>query len=123
MILLDTSVLIEFLSDGGRADDVEELIVNAKATISAISAYELLAGVRSVAHIEQRNELITLIHVVPVDRAIAGRAAELYTTLRASGVTIDNEDIMIAATALHLSLPVLTTNIRHFEAIPGLSLA
>lgn len=122
MILLDTGALIDFLSNGRGADEVELLISREEAVISAISAYELLRGVRSAAHIAERDELISLLKMIPLDGIIAGRAAALYTTLRSNGITIDNEDIIAAATALHLSLPVLTPNIRHFQSIPNLQL-
>ena len=122
MILLDTGALIDFLSNGRGADEVELLISREEAVISAISAYELLRGVRSAAHITERDELISLLKMIPLDGIIAGRAAALYTTLRSNGITIDNEDIIAAATDLHLSLPVFTPNIRHFQSIPNLQL-
>jgi predicted nucleic acid-binding protein len=37
-------------------------------------------------------------------------------------VTIAFEDLLIAATALKLGFGVATGNVRHFEAVPGLSL-
>ena len=109
MILLDTGALIDFLSNGRGADEVELIISREEAVISAISAYELLRGVRSAAHIAERDELISLLKMIPLDGIIAGRAAALYTTLHSNGITIDNEDIIAAATALHLSLPVAHT--------------
>jgi predicted nucleic acid-binding protein len=36
---------------------------------------------------------------------------------------VDNEDLIIAATALERGIAVLTENARHFEAIPDVRLA
>jgi predicted nucleic acid-binding protein len=38
------------------------------------------------------------------------------------GVSIDFPDLMIGATALHLGFDVVTLNVRHFQAIPGLKI-
>jgi predicted nucleic acid-binding protein len=38
----------------------------------------------------------------------------------ARGTTIAFEDLLIAATALHLGFALATSNIRHFQVIPGL---
>ena len=54
--------------------------------------------------------------------AIARRAATLYTDLRALGITIDNEDLLIGATALEHGVSLLTCNAAHFAHIPGLRL-
>ena len=54
--------------------------------------------------------------------AIARRAATLFTDLRSRGITIDNEDLLIGATALESDLPLLTCNATHFAHIPGLRL-
>ncbi|MCG8481458.1 MAG: type II toxin-antitoxin system VapC family toxin [Spirochaetales bacterium] len=115
--------MIEFLVDGPRAGDVEQYIGDGEAAISAISVYELLAGVRSPLHAAQRSELIALLRVVPVDIEVAERAAALYTTLRNTGITIENEDVVIAATALHFSMPILTINTRHFRHVSSLNFA
>ena len=111
------------LVDGPRAGDVEQFIGDGEAATSAISVYELPAGVRSPLHRAQRSELIALLRVVPVDIEVAERAAALYTTLRNTGITIENEDIVIAATALHFSMPILITNTRHFRHVSSLTFA
>ena len=42
--------------------------------------------------------------------------------LQRRGQTIGDPDILIAATALHHDLTLLTRNLRHFTRIPGLML-
>jgi predicted nucleic acid-binding protein len=36
------------------------------------------------------------------------------------GIAIDFPDLIIGATALHLGFGVVTLNVKHFQAIPGL---
>jgi tRNA(fMet)-specific endonuclease VapC len=48
------------------------------------------------------------------------RFAELRAFLRRRGGLISDFDIIIAATALHYDLTVLTFNVRHFQRIPDL---
>lgn len=121
-VLLDTSALLAFLRGEPQGRRVGEIIEQARAAISAISVFELCAGVTSERHLAQRNELISLVRVIPTDARTAQRAASIFTTLRSRGVTIDNEDLLIAATALEHDLGVYSINTRHFEAVPDLRL-
>jgi predicted nucleic acid-binding protein len=121
-ILLDTSALIAFLRGDGTGHDARRILSRRCAVISAISVYELCAGVTSDTHRAQRIELVGLTRVVPVDGSIARRGADLFTALRRRGITVDNEDLIIAATALERDLAVLTENTRHFEMFPEVRL-
>jgi predicted nucleic acid-binding protein len=121
-ILIDTSGLISFLRGDPPGAQVRLLLTEQRGVISAISVYELFAGVRSEKHRGQRSRLVGLTRVLPVDDRIARRGAALFTSLRRQGITVDNEDLIIAATALEQDLALLSGNIRHFEAIPELRL-
>jgi tRNA(fMet)-specific endonuclease VapC len=48
--------------------------------------------------------------------------ARTRADLRRSGQLIADLDLLIAATALHHDLTLLTRNVRHFARIPGLRL-
>jgi len=120
--LLDTSALIDHLVDGALAERVEDLLATSSASVSAISVFELLAGVTSEKHVQERRQLISLLRVIPVSSEIADRAAALFTALRSAGVTIDNEDLIVAATAIVEQQSLLTANKRHFRPVAGLSL-
>lgn len=54
---------------------------------------------------------------IAFDRPIAHRAAELRRVIR-----IKFPDVAIAASALHLQVPLLTRDIRDFKRVPGLDL-
>ena len=57
----------------------------------------------------------------PVTLDIARLAGRIEGQEEAKGVRVSFEDLLIGATALHLSYSVATLNLRHFQRIPGLS--
>ena len=59
-----------------------------------------------------------------INRPIAERAGEIRGELRARGRPVDHRtlDILVAATALHHDLTLVTRNIRHFSDVPHLRL-
>ena len=121
-LLVDTSSLIEFLRGSDAGVPLRSYLTQRRAAVSAITVFELFAGVSSEKHRRRRTELVDLVRIIPVDGSIAGRAAELFTGLRRQGITIDNEDLIIAATAIEHDLAIYSGNVRHFESIPGVRL-
>ncbi|MEW6302374.1 MAG: type II toxin-antitoxin system VapC family toxin [Verrucomicrobiota bacterium] len=55
-----------------------------------------------------------------LDRDIAWEAAQISRQLRANGQTIGDNDLLIAATAKHHNLAVVTNNAAHFQRVSGL---
>ena len=45
---------------------------------------------------------------------------EIRLLLERSGLRIDQFDLLIGATAIHHKMTVVTSNIKHFDRIPGL---
>jgi predicted nucleic acid-binding protein len=58
-----------------------------------------------------------------LNRAIPRRFAALRGDLRRQGPIIADMDLLIAATALHHDLSLLTRSGRHFQRMPNLRLA
>ena len=67
------------------------------------------------------DELVRDVPVHPVTIETARIAGHIEGERAAQGVTIPFEDLLIAATALQLGFGVATTNARHFQAVPGLT--
>ncbi len=67
------------------------------------------------------DELAHDMIVHPVSLAIAQLAGRIEGEQAARGISIAIEDLIIGATALHLGFDVATLNLKHFEAIPGLT--
>ena len=122
MILLDTGVLFEFLADRKLAEPVARILAAGKGAVSSVTVYELFRGVQSKRHLQQRAQLLSLVHAIDLTPQIAKLAGKLYADLKASGELIDNEDILIAATSIHHAIPVFTTNRKHFARIPRVQL-
>lgn len=108
-LLVDTDVLVEHLRGSRRFEPGEDRIL-----VSAISRAELFAGAA-----EQREAVRTLLapfEQVPVDTTVA----ELGGAIRRAA-SIPLPDALIAASALHAGVGVLTANTRHFERVDGLA--
>jgi predicted nucleic acid-binding protein len=58
--------------------------------------------------------------VLEIDDRIAESFAEIRAYLRRRGELVGDLDLLIAATALHHNLTLLTFNRRHFARVPGL---
>jgi predicted nucleic acid-binding protein len=90
--------------------------------ISAVTYMELAQGCRDQAELERFKKALTGrgTQIAPVTESICDRAMRLIDrhTL-AHGLQLG--DALIAATALELGLPLLTSNIKHFSPIEGLS--
>ena len=97
------------------------------AVISSVTLAELETGVAKCDHpTRERERLRILLRAVRV-RAFGRRQARCYGRVRAglerAGQRIGTMDMLIAAHALSLGLPLATRNRREFGRIPGLSLA
>ena len=73
-----------------------------------MTATELLVGVDPVRGGADVAELIASLAVVGVDREIAGMAGAMGAHARVRGATVPLPDLLIAATAIWLDVPLLT---------------
>lgn len=96
--------------------------------LSVVTIVELVHGIQRALDEQRRvrrqafvDELIWDVPVHPVTIEIARRAGRIEGERAAQGVAIAFEDLLIAATALHLGFAVATSNVRHFQVIPGLA--
>jgi predicted nucleic acid-binding protein len=111
-VVLDTSVLIDVLR--GHEGAVAYLAAAPGVpTCSQITRVEVLRGMRS----DERSATLNLLYSLSwadVDERVAIRAGELGRRYRRSHPSIGSPDLIIAATAQVLGLPLATTNVRHF---------
>jgi len=80
---------------------------------------ELLAGCRSKVETKAARTLIAPFPVLWLPEAELQSALTWYAPLPPAN-QIGVVDVLIAAVALYHSLPLLTFNVRHFAAVPGL---
>lgn len=101
------------------------LAQHGRTAISLITRYEVLRGLRvKQAAVQLIDfELFCRQHdVLPISTPIVDLAADVWVALRQSGQIIGDNDILIAATALHHGLALATANVAHFGRIPNLIL-
>jgi predicted nucleic acid-binding protein len=119
--IADTSVFIA--RESGRplaADDLPDEIA-----VSVITIGELRAGVLAAADLETRDRrLATLtmalaLQPVPIDDPVAEAWARLRLLLHESGQRLPVNDSWIAATAMSLSVSVVTQD-DDYVTVPGL---
>lgn len=112
-VLLDTNVIITHL--GGRQYiEFESFTVH----ISVVTVFELLQY-PTISSQEELSiyKLLSECVVVPITYEIAERAARLARTF-----TKHEMDMLIAATALELRIPLMTKNKKDFRMIPELQI-
>ena len=116
--LLDTNILIYALQrQAGAAfhDFLFQLSARGLVFISVINRFELLAG--TTENNQKKNvAFLDTFPLLAVTKEMAARAEGFFREFRKEGVTLDNEDWLLAATALEEGLAVVTTNARHFPS-------
>jgi tRNA(fMet)-specific endonuclease VapC len=137
--LLDTTVFID-LERAARATSASHsaefvgwslagaLGGDEEVAISAITASELLHGVhRAGRQYRARREVFVeavlgVVPVLPFDLLAARAHARLWAELAAVGLDVGAHDRMVAATAVSVGWRVATSNVRHFDRVPGLEI-
>ncbi|HEY7032349.1 MAG TPA: type II toxin-antitoxin system VapC family toxin [Thermomicrobiales bacterium] len=124
--LIDSDWIIDHLA--GRPDAVALLqrLAGDGFAISIVTYVEAYAGIyggRDPAASEGLfRRLIADVPVLPISRVVGRRAARERNLLRAQGRPLPLADVLIAATAIHHDLALVTRNLHHYERIPMLKL-
>ncbi len=92
-------------------------------SISLMTRYEILRGLKAMYAAKRLAKFETwcqLHNILSIPEEIVVLAADLYADLKRNGQLIGDNDLFIAATALHHGLSLATSNLAHFNRIPGL---
>ena len=94
--------------------------------ISSITLAELRYGVAKSAHPEKNAKaldgFIIPLEIVSFDESAAHVYGEIRATLEKSGTPIGAMDMLIAAHAVSLGIPLVTYNTREFVRVPSLNI-
>ena len=94
--------------------------------ISSITLSELRFGVAKSTHREKNSkaldEFIIPLEVLSYDEAAAHAYGDIRATLEKAGTPIGSMDMLIAAHAVSLGIPLVTTNTREFLRLPSITL-
>jgi tRNA(fMet)-specific endonuclease VapC len=124
--LVDTDRVVDYLK--GRPDARTQLsnLLNEGLSISIITYGEVYEGIfygsDPAANERIFRSFLKGVRVLPVSQSVARRFARLRGDLRQRGLLLPMPDLLIAATALHYDLTLITRNLRHFERITDLRL-
>jgi predicted nucleic acid-binding protein len=120
-MLVDTDVIIWFL----RGNQLAEARLNQipKLRLSVITYMELVQGMRNKQELQALQKTVQLYQwqILPVDEAICHRAVryvENYSLSHAMRLA----DALIAATAVHYELILLSANDKHYSVLSDLKL-
>jgi predicted nucleic acid-binding protein len=124
--LLDTDTCVFALrgheSMRERFDDLDPEAV----AISVVTLAELRYGAAWSARPEANHQVVgdfaSGVIVLGLDDEIAHLFGEFKAQLRRRGALVDDFDLLIAATAHHYRLTLITHNLEHFERISELQL-
>ena len=94
--------------------------------ISSITLAELRFGVAKSTQREKNakalDEFIIPLEVVPYDEAAAHAYGDIRATLEKAGTPIGSMDMLIAAHAVSLGIPLVTNSTREFLRVPSVTL-
>ena len=124
--LIDTDWVASYLKGRPDAQNLLLSLRPAGISISLIIYGELLDGIyyghNPLANERIFRQFLRVVPVLPLNRRIMERFARIRGDLRQRGQLIGDPDILIAATALHHGLALVTQNHKHFQRISGLTL-
>ncbi|MBS1826869.1 MAG: PIN domain-containing protein [Acidobacteria bacterium] len=130
-LMLDSTAVVAAERQGKNARQLLEVVAletgDEEIAISVMSVLELAHGIARANTTERRerrqrflDDLLTGVPVQPITIQIALRAGQIDGQKQERGFRIPLSDLLIGVSALELGYSVGTSNIRHFQLIPGL---
>ena len=124
--LIDSDWVIDYLRGQSAAIEFLGNFNADELAISIITYGEVYEGVLFAPHRrltdEALNEFLRVTEIVLLSRPIMRAYARIRGELRQSGRRLDDNDLLIAATALEHDFTLVTRNVNHFTRVPGLRL-
>ena len=121
--ILDTDTWIEYFRHRGGVDrhiaeTPADIIFASEVSIAELT-YGALHSKAVEKHLKEPKEIEETFTVLPLGDWVRDYA-EIRHALTSKGIIIGDMDILIAVTARHYGLTVVTHNTKHFSKIPGL---
>lgn len=119
MRVLDTNTLIYYSRrETPVTEKIERWLLSDTLLVSTVVEAELLAWPKLPSgHLLLLKQMLDLFTLVPVDSAIARRAASFRRTYR-----VELFDAIIAATASHYQATLVTRNVKDFAKIKEITI-
>jgi tRNA(fMet)-specific endonuclease VapC len=123
LILLDTSILIDFFrkKDKSKSKFYSLTTKYTLFAVSVITEYEIFTGA-SDSTLEYWNIFFDQVMVLPLERIATQNAVKIFKQLKHENKLIEIPDILIGSTAIVNKIKLATLNRKHFERIEGLDI-
>lgn len=122
--LIDTDILIYSIKNHPIVRNHFLINANEFKKISVITYGELIHGAKKSRDIQKNlttvKRIADLYPVIEVNQEIMETFGDVKATLQKQGKTIDDMDLIIAATAITLNYTLVTNNDKHFSRISNL---
>ncbi len=120
--LIDTNIVSMFLRGHSRVKDrfAEYVEEHGKVNFSIITVYEALSGLKHRDAKKQMTAFKALVdasEIWPLTEQSVEVSAEMYSTPRKNGQTVDDIDLLIAGIAAANGFVIVTNNRKHFDRI------
>ncbi len=123
--IIDTNTCIEYFKRRNGVPERMNQESRDDLCVSEVTIAELLYGAihsKSVdRHLREVRELQRDIAVLPISEVIDDYA-DIRHALVSQGLSVEDFDILIGATARHYGLIVVTDNLKHFGCMPGVQI-
>ncbi len=122
--LVDSDYLVDVLAGVPSAVELVERLATNGVGVSIVSYGEIYEGAFSdldpAPRLARMRDFLSGFALFSLTDPIMEGFARLRTSFRCNGTLIPDMDLLIAATALHHDLMLVTRNTRHFGRIPEL---
>lgn len=123
-LLLDTDVASYLFKNSQRAKTFRPLLEGKQPALAFVSVAELYKWTLKrnwrPRKVQQLENALRRYLVIPYDRDLAWSWARVVATCEDAGRPMAPSDAWIAAAALRHGVPLLTNNLKHFEAAESL---
>ncbi len=124
--LVDSDFVIDYLKGKQQTTTLLAPLIADGLSISLITYGEIYEGIyfgtNQTKHEESFLRFLRGVTVLPLDEATMRQFALIRGELRRTGNLIGDPDILIAATALHHNLTLLTRNLKDFQRVSNLNI-
>ncbi len=123
IILVDTSILIEYYRKTDKANSVWVNLVKQGYgfAISTITKYEIYSGA-TPDQLEFWDDILSLVEVIPFNELAVDTAVAINAELKRTRKQIDLADLFIAATSVANNYSLATLNRKRFNRIGTLNI-
>lgn len=123
MTLIDTSIVIDYVR--GKDAKLASLLPTVSPAICGVTRAELLCGARDAKHRASLQTLLSAFDHVPIEEWFWDSIGDNLSLLRASGITVPFQDVVITTVAIENDVELWTRD-KQFSliqtAVPALKL-